>query len=476
MPAPATTKLYEQLADEISSQIRAGVLRPGDRLPSVRVTSRGYGVNPGTVLQAYGRLEDRGQIRARPRSGYYVTARREDVQPEPETLWPPKVSTTVNTRDLIFDVLNAIKSRNVVPFGSAFPSPDFFPFAELAKSLHAGARRLDPYAAVEHLPPGNLDLIRQIARRYMESGVTVRKDEIVITCGAIEGLNLCLQAVAQPGDVIAIESPTFYLALEAIERMKLKAVEIATHPREGVDLSALSAAFDRHPIKVCWVMTNFQNPMGSLMPEGKKRELVRMLAERDVPLIEDDVYAELYFGADRPKPAKAFDRKGLVLHCSSFSKCLAPGYRVGWAAAGRFADQVNRGKLMTSIATSIPIQAGIAEHLKHGGYERHLRRLRHSLAIQQGHMLQAIKQYFPTATRVTRPEGGYFLWVELPESVNALDVHRLAIGKKITIVPGPIFSARKKYGNCIRLNYGLLWSPRMEVAMATLGEIVTSLC
>src|SRR6185437_15155394 len=203
-------------------------------------------------------------------------------------------------------------------------------------------------------------LRRQIARRYLRSGVRISPEEIVITSGALEALNLSLQILTRPGDAVAIESPAFYACLQAIEALGLKAVEIPTDPREGVDLAALASAIDKHGVRACWLMTSFQNPLGATMPEAKKRELMDVLNEREVPLIEDDVYAELYFGDERPRPAKAFDTKGRVLHCISFSKCLAPGYRLGWVAAGQFAPAVQRRKITSSLATSIPVQDGIA--------------------------------------------------------------------------------------------------------------------
>lgn len=224
------------------------------------------------------------------------------------------------------------------------------------------------------------------------TGYSVPTEEIIITSGALEGLDLCLQAVTRPGDLVAIESPSFYAALDAIERLGLKAVEIPTCPDQRVNLTALATALERHSIKACWLMTNFQNPLGSLMPDEKKQELVKLLALHDVPMIEDDVYSELYYGRDRPKRAKAFDLKGLVMHCSSFSKCLAPGYRVGWTAPGRFAAQVERVNLMTTIPTSAPLQAAIVEFLKHSGYKHHLRNLRQELQALQNQMLHAIGQ------------------------------------------------------------------------------------
>jgi DNA-binding transcriptional MocR family regulator len=468
-------KLYEQYAEEISTSIDKSVLRPGDRLPSVRDACRSRHLSPGAVLQAYRLLEDRGLIYARPRSGYYVSANWKGFPLEPEPSRPAESATSVDVRDLIFEVLDTTRSEDFVQFGSAFPSANLFPLAKLARALHAAAYRMSPLSIYANLPPGNPELRRLIARQYIEMGCRAPIDEIVITTGALEGLNLCLDAVTRAGDLVAIESPTFYAPLEAIARLGLKAVEIATCPREGMDLAALDTALKRHSIKACWIMTNFQNPLGSLMPEQKKQELTTLLALHDVPLIEDDVYGDLCYSRDRPKPAKAFDRKGLVMHCSSFSKCLAPGYRVGWAAPGRYAKEVERAKLMTTIATSAPIQASIVEFLKHFGYKHHLRKLREELQARQNQMMQAVAQKFPRGTRLTRPEGGYFLWIEMPEQVNALDVYRLARERKITTVPGQIFSPQPKFENCIRLNYSHAWTPKTEAAVTTLGGIVTSL-
>jgi DNA-binding transcriptional MocR family regulator len=333
---------------------------------------------------------------------------------------------------------------------------------------------MDPWSAVDDLTPGNAGLRRQIALRYLADGMQVHTDEIIITNGALDALNLCLLAVARPGDSVIIESPAFYGALQALERIGLQAIEVPTHPREGIDLGALATAIERHRPKACWLMTNFQNPLGSLMPDQKKRELVELLTRHDVPLIEDDVYGELYFGARRPLPAKAFDANGLVMHCSSFSKCLAPGYRVGWAAPGRYARAVARHKLTTSLSASAPAQAALAEYLSKGGYDKHLRQLRHALSVQQGAMMQAVVRYFPSGTRATRPHGGYFLWIEMPGQVDALEIHREASALGISIAPGPMFSAQHGFANCLRLNYGHPWDDRAEAALATLGRLVAA--
>jgi len=374
----------------------------------------------------------------------------------------------------VFSILESIKDPSTVPFGSAFPSPELFPLQRLSRSLASATRAMDPRMVVTDLSPGNPQLRRQIALRYMVGGLMLPMEELLITNGALEALNLCLQAVTEPGDLVAIEAPAFYACLQVLERLKLKAVEIPVHPREGMDLAALAQTLDKHPIKAVWCMTNFQNPVGASMPEAKKQALVELLRRHQVPLIEDDVYAELYYSQQAPKPAKAFDTQGLVMHCGSFAKSLAPGYRIGWVAAGRFAQKIERLKLMTSLCASMPAQAAIADYLQHGGYDRHLRKLRYALEGQQANMLAAIANYFPPQTRVSQPSGGYFLWLELPEQMDALKLFHMALAQGISIAPGPIFSPTRRFGNCIRLNYGSPWHDDAERAMETLGRIVRS--
>ena len=466
---------YAALAADIEASILAGVLRPGDKLPSVRHTCASRGVSASTVFQAYYLLEARGLVQARERSGYFVRAGLRRAPPEPEQAsQPADQSIAVDVSERVFEVLESSMARDVVPLGSAFPSPLLYPLQRLSQALATSAKSLDPWSSVDDLTPGHADLRRQIALRYLAAGMPVSADDIVITNGALEALNLCLTAVTRAGDAVVVESPTFYAALQSLERMGLHAIEVPTHPREGIDLTALEAAIVRHRPKACWLMTTFQNPLGSLMPEAKKKALVALTTRHGVALIEDDVYAELYFGDQRPLPAKAFDTEGLVLHCGSFSKSLAPGYRIGWAAPGRFARAVARHKLTSTLSASAPAQAALALYLERGGFDKHLRKLRAALAAQQAVFAQAVGHYFPPGTRATRPEGGYFLWVELPEGCDALHIHRQALAQGISVAPGPIFSASHAFMNCLRLNYGHTWNARTEQALATLGQIIAA--
>jgi len=464
--------IYSDLADDIERQIRRGVLRAGERLPSVRALCVARGISQSTVMQAYYLLEDRGLITTRPRSGYYVNATARAPLPTPTmpTLHPEPVHLA--PASLLFSVLNGIKQRENVPLGSAFASPMLFPLPRLAQSLGTAARRLDPWRFIDDLPPGNADLRRHIARRYLEMGADVDVGDIVITNGASEALFMCLLATTRPGDTVAIESPAHYNTMFAIESSGRRAVCIPTCAQDGLNLPALERAIADNDIKAVWAMPTFHNPTGATMSPRNKQALVQLLARHEIPLIENDVYGELYLDAERPVPAKTWDRRGGVLHCGSFSKSLAPGYRIGWVAPGRFCEQVRQNKFLLSISTNVPAQAAIADYLKHGGYELHLRRLRSALRSQRDQLLRAIARYFPAGTAVSRPAGGYMLWLQLPAGcIDALELMRRALDEGVSLAPGALFSPNGRHGGDLRLNYGQPWSAEMERGVATIGRL-----
>jgi DNA-binding transcriptional MocR family regulator len=467
-----TTKIYQDLTAQMIALIQQGMLRCGERAPSVRQWSRERGASAGTVVHAYELLQARGYLRARARSGFYVSDawRTTDVQQRISS--PPRRPAKLDVSELVFEVLEAMRSPELVPLGSAFPGPDLFPLKQLAHEIGPSARRLQPGRSVEDLPPGNEKLRRQISRRYLAAGAHVPPEEIVVTAGALEALNLSLQVVTEPGDIVLIESPTFYGCLQAIESLGRRALEVPTHPVTGVDVDEVRKLLGQHRVKACWFMTVFQNPLGATMPEAERARLVRLLAEREIPLIEDSVYADLYLGEQRPRPAKAFDKRGLVLDCGSFSKSLAPGYRLGWVAAGRFAQSLWRRKIMASVATSVPIQAVIGDYLGRGGYERHLRRLRRALALRQRQFLAALAEHMPVGMKWTRPAGGYLLWAELPPGADAIQLHQAALVRGISLAPGPIFSAHGAFRHAIRLNFGHPWTARTEASLKALGALI----
>lgn len=468
--------LYERVALRISELIEHGTLRPGERVPSVRRYSEQQDVSIATVMQAYRLLEDRGLLEARPQSGYYVRTRRWTPPPEPEMYRPKPQVSDVRVANLVLEVVKAGFAPGIVRLGTTLPSPDLFPARELNRVMAAVGRRSPGESHGYLSPAGHPSLRLQIARRAIEAGCTLSPDDIIVTCGAAEAMNLCLRAVAKPGDTIAIESPTFFGILQIIEALGMRACEIPTYPREGICLDELTARLKRCRVKACLFTPNFSNPLGSWMPDEKKQRLVELLARHEIPLIEDDIYGNLIFGPTRPKVCKAFDKDGWVMTCDSFSKTLAPGYRVGWVAPGRFKDKVEYLKWTNTHSTSSPPQLAMAEFLQTGGYDHHVRKLRRIYAENLQRMTEAISRSFPPGTRACRPGGGMALWVELPPAVKALEVHRRALADKISIAPGPIFSVKQGFQNFIRLNIGNPWCERIEGAVLKLGEIITALC
>lgn len=469
-------KLYEKLFHELEQAIRQGVLAPGERLPSIRETCRARQLSVTTVSRAYLQLESRGLIESRPQSGYFVRARQVEPTSEPlAATQPPDTTTDVDVSQLVLATLKSIRSQGAVPLGSPYPDPALFPWQRVHQHIIAAARRLrDAPRVLDDLPPGNPELIRQIARRHLESGLSVEASEIVVTSGATEAINLCLQAVARPGDVIAVESPTYYAMLHAIERMGMRAIEVATHPDEGIDLAALERAIERQPVAACMVMPNFQNPLGFAMSDEKKRELVALSARHGLPLIENGVYNELYQGDVPPTTLKSFDTQGLVLHCNSFSKSLTAGVRIGWAMPGRYRQQVEKLKFLNTLSTPTLPQLGVAEFLKNDGFDRHLRRVRQALAQQAGIMTSMVRRFFPAHTRLSRPQGGYVLWIELASHVDTMALYHEALKRGLTIGPGRMFSTSNTYGHFMRLNYSYAWTPEIESAVIELGRMVAA--
>ncbi len=468
--AAVKTPLYLKLARSLEEQMGGGVLRPGDRLPSVRTFSRQQGVSVSTVLEAYIWLENRGAIESRPKSGFFVRVAFAKSIPEPRFQTPEPKPASFRAGDIVAEVIRAANQPGNIPLGSALPDPQLLPNGKLNQILRGVIRRDPCHSSSYVFPPGAESLRRQIARRSLAYGCNLSPSEIVVTTGAMEALNLSLRAVARAGDVIAAESPTYFGVLQAIQSLGMQAIEIPTHPREGMSLDRLESAIRKHRIKACVSMTNGHNPLGYVLPDDYKKDLAELTARHDVALIEDNIYGELAFGARQPKVAKAFDRKGNVLLCASFSKVLTPGFRVGWMHAGRYQAEVERLKFINTVATASLPQFVLAEFLESGGFDRHVSRLRIAFAEQVRIMSQAVAKYFPEGTCITRPDAGYVLWVELPKKVDALKLFRAAVAANISIVPGPIFSTTGRFSNYVRISCGYRWSDAIDRAVLTLGR------
>jgi DNA-binding transcriptional MocR family regulator len=465
---------YEQFAQVLEGLIRSGTFPMGTRLPSIRETITQHGVSFSTVLQAYRRLEDRGVIEARPQSGYYVKLRPTKTAEEPEFTPlrgdPTSVSIDEVTSRLSHDTLNL----DFAQFGAALPDPALLPTAKLNRILAQLAREGKFSRVAGGILLGQEDLFTRIAQRAFSYECYLNPGELVVTSGCTESMSLCLQAVCSPGDLVAIESPTYFGIILALEALHLRALEIPSHPRTGMSLDALKFAVDNHPVKAVMAIPNFGNPTGSLMTDADKRDLVELLAVRGIPLIENDINGELSFSDRRPRPAKSFDRDGSVLLCSSFSKDISAWLRVGWVAPGRFFREVQSKKYAMSGRTSILAQAAMARFLESGGYDAHLRKIRNAYAQKASFMAQAICTHFPAGTRVIEPAGGFVMWVQLPGKLDSLELYREAQKAFITIAPGYIFSPTHKFNDFIRLNTAC-WSDRAEQDLIRLGKVIANL-
>lgn len=471
-------KLYEELAETIRKQIEDGIMLEGEKIPSVRRTSQQYQLSISTVIRAYLLLESRGLIESRPQSGYFVRGHRERDMPVPAPL-PAAAQVPVTTdmapAALALSNMRSINCEDRVPLGSPYPDPTLFPSARISQLTHALYKRRERHELMGSLPPGNQELIRQVARRHLETGLAVNAGEIIITEGATEAIHLCLQAIARPGDGIAVEAPTYYALLHAIERIGMHAVPIPTDEHNGIDLPALHAVIESGKVAGCIVMPNFQNPMGFEMPEERKRALVDLMASHQLPIIENDVYGELHYADQRPRSLKAFDRQGLVLYCSSFSKSLTPEHRIGWTLPGRYRQAVERLKFLNTVTSPSAPQRAIAEYLQNEGYDFHLRRLRKTLAQQARIMRAAVLRFFPEGTQCTEPNGGYLLWVSLPRSVAAMELQMRGQAVGVSVAPGNMFSTEESFTHCIRLNYSFTWNREIEQAVRLLGDIAHEL-
>lgn len=464
-------KLYVSFAARIRAMIDEGVLRPGEKIFSVRQASQKYGLSISTVLRAYLWLEQEGVISSHPQSGYYVTPRKRLQQKPASPLAKDINLSEVDASKLVLTTLKAIREFGTVPLGSPFPDPQLFPLRKLHQYEKALTDDAGEWGVLSDLPPGNELLRQQIARRYLANGMDISPDDIVITHGATEAITLCLQAVAKAGDTIALESPGYYALAHTVERLGMQVAEIRTDPESGIDLEALRTATEQGRIAAVILTSTFQNPLGFVMPAAKKQALVKLLAEQQIPLIEDDVYSELYFSDQPPLPAKAYDRDGMVLHCSSFSKSLAPGYRVGWTTAGRYRQEVERLMFLNSLSLPSAPQIAIAKFMQRDSFEQHLKQLRHTLRSNHVLMRNVIAQSFPAGTQLSTPQGGYVIWVNLPPALDALALYRAAIDNGITVAPGTIFSRKKELTHYIRLNFSHLWTLTIEQAVRDVGAL-----
>ncbi len=463
---------YKKLSDEIEAKIRSGTFRPGEKLPSIRKLHRDLKLSITTIYQAYAELEKSGLVTAKPKSGYYVSAVCLDRLKAPVFRKVPMAPGRVKLDAMVGSVVTAINTPGLLPFGSSAMAPELLPHRQLSRILKSISaekmRSLVNYSLTE----GNAELRRQITLRTMGIMAGTDPSSVMVTNGCMEALALSLQAVTHPGDTVAIETPTHFGFLQLLKALGLLVVEVPTDPTTGIDVDEFEELISRTPIHACLLMPNFHNPLGARMPDAHKEKLVALAAGREIPVIEDDLCSELFHDGPRPTSLASFDTRSTVITCSSFSKTLAPGLRIGWVIAAKpFMEKIQRLKAGTTVATSTLDQYLICEYLKGGGYERHLRSLRGALKRQTTAAALAVQRYFPPGTRLAPPRGGNLLWVELPPETDGLALYHLALEKKISILPGVACDRSGRHTNYIRLGCGFPFTDEVERGIETLGNL-----
>jgi len=466
--------VYLRIADSIEKQILSNTLRAGDKLPSLRTLCDRYGVSQNTALSAYYHLESKMLIETRPQSGYYVKYSAALIPRIPEISSPSMIAGFGASELLVSKVYDNLGEAGSLPLALATPANELLPVAKLNKALLLATRELSGSGVAYDKAEGNERLRRQVARRALALDVVLGHDDIITTNGCLNALSYCLMSITEKGDTVAMESPVSFGMLQLAEALGLKVLELPTHPDSGVDLNAFETALKTQKVKASLLISNFNNPLGSCMPDENKKAAVQLSCRYNVPLIENDISADIHFAAIRPKSCKSYDQSGIVLWCGSVSKTLAPGYRVGWAAPGRFREKVLRMKLYQNISGTSVTQEAIASFLETGRYERHLNKLRHILHGNMIRYSRAISDYFPEGTRASRPQGGSVLWVELPKDIDTVALHQKALARSISFAPGRIFTLQNQYHSCMRLNYGLIWNEQTLAQLKMLGELAGS--
>lgn len=463
--------LYQDIANRLHQQIETGVYNAGERLPGVRLLSQQFGVSVSTIVQAQRQLENEGSLEARPRSGYYICERQWSKPELPSPSSPPQRPMPVTGQELSLHLARVVNQADFIQLGAAVPHASFLPMRALQRSLNKVVRAYDNRAANYAFPPGLQNLQQQIARRMVASGDRVHPEDILITNGGHEALTLALRTVAQAGDIIAIESPTFYGLLQVIDSLGMKALEIPTDPQTGISLPALELALEQWPIKACVLIPNFHNPLGCLLSDTHKQALVKLAHKYQVPLIEDDIYADLAYNGERPRSLHSFDTHQRIIYCSSFSKTVAQGLRLGWMLLPpQDLERATYFKYVTNLAAPTLSQLAIADYLEYGGHERYLRQVQLQYQQQVSLFARTLNKYLPEGTRISQPKGGFVLWVELPHHLDTLALTHRMIEHKVSIAPGCLFTASAKYTNCIRINCAQPWSPAVEKALINLGH------
>jgi DNA-binding transcriptional MocR family regulator len=382
------------------------------------------------------------------------------------------LSDHVKSSDFMISLFHASNDANIIPLGTAVPSPDLLPYQKLNSITRSISRELPRHSSEYEFPPGLESLRRQISRRLNSRGTRIKAEDIVITSGGMEAVMIALRSVTQAGDTVLVESPTFYGILQCLESLGLNILEVPICAEIGIEVDDIKKALRQHKVKAAILTPSFNNPTGSLVPDKHKQEIVQALASEGVWIIEDDIYADLPYHGSAPKPMKAYDEQDKIILVSSFSKTVAPGFRVGYIVNRTLARDFEKIKFITNVGTSNLQQLVLAEYMQSGAYQRLVKRLSAQYYKQMCQYSGEVLRCFPEGTKLSKPQGGFVLWIELDPKIDSVELYKQCLKQKISISPGIIYSASNRYRNHIRINCGHLFEERTKNAIQKIAILI----
>lgn len=472
------TSRPQQVAHRIETMIRARAWRVGERIPSVREARRHFGASTATIVDAYGLLEGRGLIEARPRSGFYVRA---EVALRPPSMVAERLTpapSLVRPLQMLAQIAEARERPEMLDLGTALPDPDYLPVARLNRCLTRAIRQSPRRSFELESVQGASSLRREVARQLLTLGVAVAPDELMITVGATQALFLALSTLCVPGDVVAVESPSYYGFYQLLASMGLQALPIPGDAQTGLRVDVLEQALlQGQPIRAVLVMPTVSNPLGAVMPSANALALVSLAARHGVSILEDLTNAELCWDPASRRGLPNPGGMGDIMRCGSLSKATAPGLRLGWCAPGRHYDRMMALAAVQSMAAATVPQLGLAAFLEEGGLDAHLRQMRVSVRAAIEEVRARVLATFPAGTTVTDPAGGHVLWITLPgERVDTSRLFARGVEQGVSMTPGCLFSADQGVSPSFRINAALRWNPRALAALDLLAREAHKLC
>ena len=472
MVSPVTEYKYEEIADEITRSLQKGEIAPGSKLPSLRVMAGRYSCSLSVVMQAYAMLEARGSIYAVEKSGYFADQQDVSPMPSPQKEHFSLQSGIARPVSIMGRIVEASNDNTILPLGAGVPDSSYLPIGSLKKEMNQLMIR-NPRSLVDYTDElGDPELRDEISRMMRQRGISAEKDEILLTNGCSEALSLAVQSCSAPGDIIALESPVFPGIIQILKELKRRIITIPTSPETGMDLEKLEEVLDKEEVQAVVITALYQNPLGFVMPEEARVHAMDLAEKYKTTIIEDDIYHDCSFVPGREKPLKSFDTAGRVIYCCSFSKTLAPAFRIGWLTGGNHHRKCRNLKMAQTLGGSGLLQKALAGYLKSPRYLKHLVQLQKTMARQAIEMRTLIKEHFPSGTAVSRPRGGYYLWIQLPEKTNCLELFEQALVNGISTVPGQAFSPEDRYGNCLRITFAAPITPEIRMGIRRLAELI----